>query len=52
MPLNLPPAMLDGLKFSSFFKWMSASMDRVASSKEGDAINLPATDWSKGFVVS
>ncbi len=49
---NLPPAMLDGLKFASFFKWMSASMQVIASSKEGDAVNLPQpTDWMKGFTV-
>jgi uncharacterized protein YegL len=50
--ISTKTAMLEGLKFSSFFKWMSASMGIAASSKEGDKVNLPApTDWTQGFVV-
>ena len=45
-------AMLEGLKFSEFFKWMSASIGIAASSKEGDKVNLPPpTDWTQGFIV-
>jgi len=49
---DMPPAMLDGLKFSAFFKWMSASMGIAASSREGDKVDLPSpSDWMSGFKV-
>lgn len=49
---NMPPASLQGLKFSQFFKWLSDSMGAVASSKEGDLIDMPdPSDWMKGFKV-
>lgn len=49
---TISPAMLDGLKFSAFFKWMSASMGIAASSKEGDKVNLPSpANWMQGFTV-
>lgn len=47
-----PPMALQGLKFSEFFKWVSASMSVVASSKDGDKVNLPSpADWMQGFKI-
>lgn len=49
---SMSPALLDGLKFSEFFKWLSASMSTVTSSKDGDKINLPnPANWMSGFTV-
>lgn len=50
--IKIMPLKLDGLKFHDFFKWVSASMAIVASSKDGDKVNLPPTnDWTKGFSI-
>lgn len=49
---DMPPAALQGLKFSEFFKWVSASMSVVASSKDGDKVNLPSpAAWMQGFQI-
>jgi uncharacterized protein YegL len=49
---DMPPAALQGLKFSEFFKWVSASMAVVASSKEGDKVNFPdPAAWMQGFKI-
>jgi uncharacterized protein YegL len=49
---DMPPAALQGLKFSEFFKWVSASMSVVASSKDGDKVNLPSpAAWMQGFKI-
>ncbi|MDF9800549.1 uncharacterized protein YegL [Catalinimonas alkaloidigena] len=49
---QMPPSKLQGLKFSEFFKWLSASMTIVTSSKDGDQVNLPSPeDWMTGFKV-
>lgn len=49
---NMQPAMLQGLKFGQFFKWLSASMTTVTSSKDGEKINLPSpANWMQGFQV-
>ena len=46
------PMPLDGLKFSAFFKWLSASMSTVTSSTDGTQVDLPDTDdWMKGFTI-
>lgn len=44
---------LDGLKFGEFFTWLSASLSTVASSKEGDKIDISkgASDWMKSFDI-
>ncbi|WP_110518688.1 vWA domain-containing protein [Herpetosiphon llansteffanensis] len=38
-----PPMMLQGLRFEAFFDWLSASLAMVASSTDGQVINLPPT---------
>lgn len=49
---EMPPAHLEGLKFSDFFKWLSASMTTVTGSKDGDTINMPSpASWMKGFKI-
>lgn len=48
----MPPAKLQGLKFSNFFKWLSASMTTVTNSKDGDKVNLPdPAGWMTGLTV-
>lgn len=50
---SMPPAMLQGLKFSSFFRWLSASMQAVANSKEGQTVNMAdPTAWMKGLTAT
>lgn len=42
---NRPAVKLDGLKFSQFFQWLSASMSRVsASASTSSTVNLPPMD--------
>lgn len=43
---------LSGTKFSSFFKWLSASMGTVVNSEEGKTVNLPnGKDWMENFTI-
>lgn len=44
---NINPMKLAGTKFSSFFKWLSASMGTVVNAAEGQKVNLSAgaSDW-------
>ena len=57
MPANIsdpsmPASKMKGLKFSEFFKWLSASMTTVTNSKEGDKVNLPnPASWMVGFSI-
>jgi uncharacterized protein YegL len=46
-PPDRPPALLNGLDFSSLFVWLSTSMKRVSSSKVGEAIALPPVGWGQ-----
>jgi uncharacterized protein YegL len=49
---SMPAAKLHGLKFSNFFKWLSASMTAVTNSKDGDKVDLPSpAGWMTGFSV-
>jgi len=48
---DMPPQLLQGLKFGAFFKWLSASMSTVTSSKPGEQVNLPTPDWTQGFTT-
>ncbi|MBP0014336.1 MAG: VWA domain-containing protein [Roseofilum sp. SBFL] len=48
-PANTPPLMLDGLKFTDLFRWLSDSMKRVSSSKVGSGqLSLPpVSGWAQ-----
>ena len=49
---GMPAAKLDGLKFSAFFKWLSASMTTITSSTDGQMVDLPSpADWMSGFTI-
>lgn len=41
------PLMLQGLKFSELFLWLSRSQQRVSASKPGEAISLPPVGWAE-----
>ncbi|MEM7539517.1 MAG: VWA domain-containing protein [Chloroflexota bacterium] len=50
---QMPPGKLEGLKFTDFFGWLSASMAIVSSSIEGDTKDLPnPAAWMEGFDIS
>jgi len=44
---------LQGTKFSSFFKWLSASMGTVVTAEEGQQVDLSAgaDDWMAAFTI-
>ena len=50
---NISPMKLQGTKFSSFFKWLSASMGTVVNSTEGQQVNISAgaDKWMESFVI-
>jgi len=49
---QMGPMMLQGTKFSEFFKWLSASMGTVMSNEEGDTVKLAdPTDWMDAFTI-
>lgn len=50
---NIPPMKLQGTKFSSFFKWLSASMGTVVTANEGQQVDLSsgADDWMAAFTI-
>lgn len=37
--------------FTSFFKWLSASMSAVSQARTGQQVNLPAPTWGQGVTV-
>ncbi len=39
-----PPVMLQGIKFSELFVWLSASLGAVSQSRPGEEAQLPSTD--------
>lgn len=43
---NMPPAQLQGLKFSAFFQWLSRSMTTISHSKDGQS------SWMQGFAIN
>jgi uncharacterized protein YegL len=50
-PFN--PCLLQGLKFSEFFEWLSNSMETVSKSAEDSLVSLPSpTGWMEGFTVA
>ena len=50
---NIPAMKLKGTKFSSFFKWLSASMGTVVTAREGKTVDLTGggTDWMDAFSI-
>lgn len=50
---GIPAQMLDGLKFTSFFQWLSNSMGTIARSQPGDTVNISEgiDDWTKSVNV-
>lgn len=48
---SMPPAKLDGLKFSEFFRWLSASMAAVTKSTTGTANMANPGSWMQGLQV-
>ncbi len=50
---NIPAMKLKGTRFSSFFKWLSASMGTVVMTENGQKIDLSAgaTDWMEAFTI-
>lgn len=50
---DIPPMMLKGTRFSTFFKWLSASMGTVVTAAPGQQVDLTAgpTDWMSAFTI-
>lgn len=50
--VQMIPLLLKSANFSEFFQWLSASMDIINSSSEGDKVNLPSpSNWMQGFSI-
>lgn len=49
---RIPAMKLKGTKFSDFFKWLSASMNTIVNTEEGQKADLSqgGTDWMDSFV--
>lgn len=50
---KIPAIKLKGTRFSSFFKWLSASMGTVVTAEKGQTVNLTdgGTDWMESFSI-
>lgn len=50
---TIPPMMLEGTRFSAFFKWLSASMGTVVKSEAGVKVDLSvgADEWMKNWKI-
>ncbi|WP_276864360.1 VWA domain-containing protein [Mediterranea massiliensis] len=50
---DIKPMKLQGTKFSSFFKWLSASMGTVVNAEAGETVDLSqgAEDWMSAFSI-
>lgn len=45
---NVPPLMLNNLKFDEFFDWLSKNISTIVTSKQGSTVNLsPITTWAQ-----
>ena len=49
---DMTPMKLKGLKFSSFFQWLSASLGIVVNHEEGEKVDLSSNiDWMDNFAI-
>lgn len=49
----VPAMKLGNTKFSSFFKWLSHSMETIVNSDDNKNVNLPkADDWMENFTIN
>ena len=50
---QIPAMKLKGTKFSSFFKWLSGSMEVIVSGGTGQKINISngASDWMDSYTI-
>lgn len=50
---KIPAMKLQGTKFSSFFKWLSASMGTIVTAEEGQKVDITngADDWMSAFTL-
>ena len=49
---TIPPMKLKGTKFSSFFRWLSSSMETIVNSENGKTVNLSnGADWMESFII-
>jgi uncharacterized protein YegL len=46
-PHNTPPMFLNQLDFTSMFKWVTASLKQVSTSRMGGEVKLPPVAWGK-----
>lgn len=50
---DIKPMKLQGTKFSSFFKWLSASMGTIVNAEAGEKVDISqgADDWMSAFTI-
>lgn len=50
---DIKPMKLQGTKFSSFFKWLSASMGTIVNAEAGEQVDISqgAEDWMSAFTI-
>ncbi|MCM1176207.1 MAG: VWA domain-containing protein [Bacteroides sp.] len=50
---DIKPMKLQGTKFSSFFKWLSASMGTIVNAEAGEQVDISqgAADWMSAFTI-
>ena len=50
---DIKPMKLQGTKFSSFFKWLSASMGTIVNAESGEKVDISqgAEDWMSAFTI-
>ena len=50
---DIKPMKLQGTKFSSFFKWLSASMGTIVNAEAGEKVDISqgAEDWMSAFTI-
>ena len=48
---DMQPAMLDGVRFVEFFRWLSNSMGKVSQSRAGDKVAFAVPTWMSGVIA-